>query len=238
MEVWGVRFRSRRSVGFWIDLVPKVERVGVRCSGIRPYQRTNQATKDDSMKAAKEIPALTEKDKERFWSKVDKNGPLPDQSNPHYAGLDRCWVWTAGLTSDGYGRFSVGRGTFNTHRLSFVMLGGTLDSNSPHVLHRCDFPSCVNPLHLMSGTIAENMADKVKKGRCARGESISKGMRYDQVCRGEQHSGSKLTESDVVAIRSRYETGGMQLWKIAAEFNVSRPMVARIIRRRNWKHVA
>jgi len=40
----------------------------------------------------------------RFWDKVDKNGPLPDQSKSHYVGLDQCWEWTGAVNHFGYGR--------------------------------------------------------------------------------------------------------------------------------------
>lgn len=37
----------------------------------------------------------------RFWSKVDKDGPIP----AHKPELGQCWVWTASKNNAGYGRF-------------------------------------------------------------------------------------------------------------------------------------
>src|SRR5581483_10128599 len=41
---------------------------------------------------------------ERFWEKVDKDGPAPDYAPQ----LGPCWIWTAGRNPRGYGRFSLG----------------------------------------------------------------------------------------------------------------------------------
>jgi hypothetical protein len=40
----------------------------------------------------RKLPPLTQQDIERFWSKVDRNGPVPE----HRPELGPCWVWTAG----------------------------------------------------------------------------------------------------------------------------------------------
>lgn len=40
---------------------------------------------------------------DRFWSKVDKNGPVPINR----ADLGSCWIWTRALTSAGYGAFNL-----------------------------------------------------------------------------------------------------------------------------------
>jgi hypothetical protein len=37
---------------------------------------------------------------ERFWAKVDKNGPIP----AYRPDLGPCWLWTASKRADGYGQ--------------------------------------------------------------------------------------------------------------------------------------
>ena len=95
---------------------------------------------------------------ERFWAKVDKNGPVhPTLGTP-------CWLWTAGLQGAGYGQFHPSPSVkVLAHRYAWE-----LDSGAPpqdNILHRCDNPPCVNPNHLFEGTQTENMKDMVEKGR-------------------------------------------------------------------------
>ena len=99
---------------------------------------------------------------ERFWSKVDKKGN------------DECWLWTSTVNARGYGCITVApyHQYIRAHRLSWKIATG-YDAGSLDVLHRCDVPLCVNPNHLFLGTAADNIADKVAKGRQAKGAAIN-----------------------------------------------------------------
>ncbi len=97
-----------------------------------------------------------------FWSKVDKS-----------AGIAACWLWTAGLTDNGsishrYGKFNVTRDgqrrTVRAHRYVWEMVNGPIPKDMV-VMHLCDNPKCVNPVHLAIGTHQENMDDMAIKGR-------------------------------------------------------------------------
>ena len=46
----------------------------------------------------------------RFWSKVDKNGPLFEGSP--------CWIWKAAINASGYGVFPA-EGQYLAHRFSY-----------------------------------------------------------------------------------------------------------------------
>lgn len=145
--------------------------------------------------AAQSVITLSEKDKARFWSKVDKNGPLPDQSNPHYKGLGPCWVWTAGKRAR-YGKFSVGGRELPSHRFSYILAHGPIPHDGSYhggcVCHRCDNPSCVNPTHLFLGSSGDNARDREQKGRG--GSHLTKGLRHysrripEVMSRGAAHS--------------------------------------------------
>lgn len=150
----------------------------------------------------------------RFWPKVRK-GP-------------KCWEWTASKNPRGYGRFRMrplkrGWMVEYAHRLSWILAFGPIPEGM-QVLHECDNPPCVRPAHLFLGTISDNMADKVAKGR---------------QLQGERKAGAKLTSSQVLEIRRRYKGSRTRPRQkdLALEFGVSQRTISRIIRRKKWKHL-
>lgn len=155
---------------------------------------------------------------ERFWKKVDKCGPSIRSD------LGPCWVWTAGKNDDGYGYFWLDGRVVSAHRVSLFLTTGLWPVLQ--ALHRCDNPPCVRASHLFEGTVADNMADMIAKGRDRKNPR-----------RGEQHVTSKLTNDDIIDIRTLSAMGATQD-SLAREFGVHQTRVSKIIRRTAWRHVA
>ena len=112
------------------------------------------------------------------------------------------------------------------HRVAYVEAHGlTLaDIDGQVVRHRCDNKRCTNHDHLLLGTQADNMQDKVDRNRQAKGSS---------------HGMAELTEDAVRFIKSNYrrrckEFGGRAL---AARFGVHESTVSDIMLGYTWGHV-
>lgn len=125
-----------------------------------------------------------------------------------------CWLWSAMAGGEGYGRIKIGGARHSAHRVSWALHKGAIPSGL-HVLHRCDTPACVNPDHLFLGTDADNRADKMRKGRQARGEGIS-------------HSKLSRDEVDLIVKDGRPNT------RIAADYGVSPSTISLIKRGTVW----
>ena len=130
-----------------------------------------------------------------------------------------CVEWTKARDRQGYGVvWHEGKKIF-AHRMEWSKANGPIPSGMC-VLHKCDNPGCINVKHLFLGTRTENNKDRVAKKRSA---DVS----------GEKHPASKLTETQVLAIR----TDRRIQRAIAAEYGVDPSTISNIKRRRNWAHI-
>lgn len=138
-----------------------------------------------------------------------------------------CWLWSAAISSTGYGAFSMSAGTLTTsHRASYMLRVGPVPDGL-FVLHHCDIRRCVNPAHLFLGTHADNMRDMATKGRDFRGPPL----------RGESNGMSKIRATDAAVIRA-LSSGGLSQRVIAARFNLSQSTVWAIINNKTWREAA
>lgn len=134
---------------------------------------------------------------------------------------NKCWEWQGSIGLNGYGSFSYQYKQYSAHRTAYKLYKGEIPKGL-FVCHTCDNRRCVNPKHLFLGTIQENVADMVAKGRSAK---------------GEKHSQSKLTEPDILKIREIKKEKSLSNSKIAELFNVHRTCIDKIIRKKHWVHI-
>ena len=143
----------------------------------------------------------------RFWRLVQKT--------------DGCWYWIGGtFPNSEYGRIWMNGKSRRAHCVSWELHNGSIPAGAL-ICHTCDNPRCVRPDHLYAGTNVTNMADMVNRGR-----SLI----------GTRNPRARLTEADVIAIRSAHKNGAA-IKALAREYNVDPPLIRYIVRRDIWKHV-
>lgn len=69
-----------------------------------------------------------------------------------------CWVWKAGVSSEGYGRARFNRKVTYVHRLSYQLSKGEI-TRGLLIRHSCHNTRCCNPEHLSTGTDRDNYHD-------------------------------------------------------------------------------
>jgi len=176
---------------------------------------------------------------ERFWAKVNKNGPVPK----HRPELGQCWIWTGAIGGYGYGNVYRAGKYVNAHCVAFELCVG--QTGDLFVLHKCDTPSCCNPNHLFLGTQRVNMMDMATKGRQALQKNVTSrsfgdnnGSRThpEKRRRGSVHHSSKLTEVTVQEARHAVASG-QTIASVAKKLGVSKSAMRSVILRRTWVHV-
>jgi hypothetical protein len=122
-----------------------------------------------------------------------------------------CHEWRGSRSRDGYGNLSMCGVAWLAHRLAYTAANGPIPAGKV-VRHTCDNPPCINPAHLTTGTIAENVHDSIARKRFANGERMPR---------------HKLTDTDVAEIR-RLAMAGVLSRDIATQFSIHQSYVTRL----------
>lgn len=131
----------------------------------------------------------------RFW----RNGTVELQNKPkppmqrfwkYVQKTDSCWLWTAGLSPDGYGNFLYGGRAGKAHRFIYEEFKGPIPDGL-EIDHLCRQRNCVNPAHLEAVTHAENVrrGSNATKPLCSNGHAfdmIKDGRRLCSICRRDK----------------------------------------------------
>lgn len=139
---------------------------------------------------------------------------------------DSCWEWQGSRNPvSGYGQMSEwvngGRKLYTAHRVSYQAFHGAIPAGQ-QVLHRCDNRPCFNPAHLFLGDQLANVRDMISKGRALHRTPV-----------GSAHHATKITETDVIAIRASTD----KLEVLAQRYGMSTSALCAIRAGRTWRHV-
>jgi hypothetical protein len=96
------------------------------------------------------------------------------------------------------------------------------------VLHKCDVRNCINPEHLMLGTVAMNNQDKQNKGRNI--THFVEGNQFAKLGTGN----TRLTAAQVLEIRAKWRERQIDL---AKEYGVTQAAISGILLRKTWKDI-
>jgi len=147
----------------------------------------------------------------KFWKRVDRKDP------------EECWPWTSHRDADGYGQVQFRLdGSKMKHRAHLVALCLEVEKDIPQdvvVRHSCDNPPCANPSHLLTGGHADNVADRDRRGRTAK---------------GEQNGRAKINVQQVENLRTNYKK---YVRDKANELGVSEKLVRDVHQGKIWKHL-
>jgi hypothetical protein len=180
----------------------------------RAYERDLYARHKGGVVGKAGRPANTA---EVLWAKVNKKGE------------DECWEWLGYKNEQGYGRTEINDKSYYAHRVIFDLVNpGKINLNAPKsvheygfIMHSCDNPSCCNPKHLSIGNHADNMADKVAKGR-------------QNLFPSDTGPRCKLTMEQARQAR-QLRKDGMSVMNLAKQFGISLPSMKTLLRGESYK---
>ena len=141
--------------------------------------------------------------------------------------MSKCIEWTGTINSRGYGvKWNTKTNNWRVaHRWVWEETNGPIPKGML-LRHLCHNKKCVNLEHLAIGTMKDNRQDDIDAGK-------------DWFI-GENNNLAKLTEQQVLDIRSRQPNGKPPygyIRDLAKEYNLNRSQIYDIWKRNVWKHI-
>ena len=147
--------------------------------------------------------------------------------------MNECITTKDWIDRDGYGRRRYKGKTTASHRISYceskkvdiATIAGFV------VMHSCDNPACVNPLHLSLGTHQDNVADRVAKGRNAVGPMPKRSKPIGESV------GCKITKEMASEIRRTHVKGDAELGTkaLSRKFGISPKSIRVVLQGSTWR---
>lgn len=130
-----------------------------------------------------------------------------------------CWLLEIGSPIGiGYRRIRAGGYSWYIHEMAYKKKHGVCLPIGKVHRHTCHRPNCFNPDHVIGGTHADNVADKVVAGRQPKGQT---------------HYKTFLNDQDIRNIRA----STLNLGQLSRQYAISRGAILKIRNRESWKHV-
>lgn len=138
---------------------------------------------------------------------------------------NQCIVSRFVCGTSGYPQIGIAGKTIPLHRLVYRIFNGPI-KNGMCICHSCDNKQCINPKHLWMGSQADNLTDMYRKNRGRNGKNYY---------RGEKHPLAKLSNDDVLYIRSNPPIKFGDLTRLAKRFGVTKQSIFYILKGKTWK---
>lgn len=153
---------------------------------------------------------------------------------PRTVQVGDCLEWKGSYTNRGQPRVKWDGKYVSVRRLVYKLACGELPSDMV-VKTTCRNNKCVKQSHLV--LLTRNELDIILRNNMPNGDESAYRKYPERFPRGEQCKKAKLTESDVIAIRSLRNNDNLPMTVIARQFGVSPSAVSAIMRHQAWKHV-
>lgn len=139
--------------------------------------------------------------------------------------LKGCLNFSGYINKEGYGVISIKQKLHLAHTVAFKLVNPSKILRYPLcVCHKCDNKICINPDHLFLGTRVDNNRDRDNKGR-----QVS--------VYGSRNGMSKLTELDVMRIKSLLNNKLGTFADIGRKFGVRWQTIQAIAKGKTWKKI-